>query len=66
MIVSRSILLIMRNVSGKSCRENQNTNFVLRTPFFFESLAVYVEKYGRAKQATDNIIRRTRFEWWNT
>jgi hypothetical protein len=28
MIISRSILLRLRNVSDKSCRENQNTHFV--------------------------------------
>jgi hypothetical protein len=27
-IISRSVLLRMRNVSGKSCRENQNTHFI--------------------------------------
>jgi len=30
----------MRNVSDKSCRENQNTHFVCRN-FFFENRAVY-------------------------
>jgi hypothetical protein len=29
----------MRNVSNKSCKENQNTNFVL--PFFSGNRAVY-------------------------
>ena len=28
MIISRSVLLRMRNVSDKTCRENQNTNFM--------------------------------------
>jgi hypothetical protein len=28
LIVSRSVTLGMRNVSDKSCRENQNTRFV--------------------------------------
>ena len=28
LIISRLILLRMRNVSDKSCRENQNTHFV--------------------------------------
>jgi hypothetical protein len=31
----------MRNVSDKSCRENQNTHFVFRNFFFFENRAVY-------------------------
>jgi len=28
LIISRSVLFRMRNVSDKSCRENQNTHFV--------------------------------------
>jgi hypothetical protein len=28
LIISRSDILIMRNVSGKSCRENQNPRFM--------------------------------------
>jgi len=39
-IISRSVLLIMRNVSDKSYRENQNTHFVF-SDFFFENRAVY-------------------------
>jgi hypothetical protein len=33
MIISRSVLLRMRNVSDKSCRENQNTHFVFGNTF---------------------------------
>jgi len=36
-IVSRSVLLRMRNVSDKSCRENQNTQFLFNTFFFRKS-----------------------------
>jgi len=39
-IISRSFLLRMRNVSDKSCRENQNTHFVFCN-FFFGNRAVY-------------------------
>jgi len=45
----------MRNVSDKSCRENQNTHFVFSdillkcVPFFSE-----MEKYDTARQATDD------------
>jgi len=35
MIISRSVILRMRNVSDKSCRENQNTHFVFSNFFFF-------------------------------
>jgi len=39
-ITSRSFLLRTKNVSEKSCRENQNTHFVLHN-FFFENRTVY-------------------------
>jgi hypothetical protein len=39
--ISRLILLRMRNVSDKSCRENQNTHFVFSKFFFLENRAVY-------------------------
>jgi hypothetical protein len=68
MIISRWILLRMRNVSDKSCRENQNTRFMLKK--FFEKLFLLwdnVKKYGTARQAKDdNIIRRMRFACWIT
>jgi hypothetical protein len=35
-LVSRSVLLGMRNVSDKSCRENQNAHFVFNNFFFFK------------------------------
>jgi hypothetical protein len=38
-IISRSFLLRMRNVSDKSCDENQNTRFVFSN--FFENIAIY-------------------------
>jgi len=33
LIISRSFLLMMRNVSDQSCRENQNTHAILDTCF---------------------------------
>jgi hypothetical protein len=39
-IICRSVLVRMRNVSDRSCRENQNTHFVFNNPFFV-SLNVY-------------------------
>jgi hypothetical protein len=39
LIISRSVLLRMRNVSDKSCRQHQNTFYAQF--FFFENLAVY-------------------------
>jgi hypothetical protein len=38
-IISLSVLLRMRNVSDKSCRENQNTNFVFSNFLRFENRA---------------------------
>jgi len=40
MIISRSVLLRMRTVSDKSCRENQTTRFMLRN-LISENRAVY-------------------------
>jgi len=37
LIISRSFLLRMENVSDKSCRENQNTHFVFSNFFFRKS-----------------------------
>jgi len=49
----------MRNVSDKSCRENQNTHFMFNTPPLPEKscrLLDNVEKYCRAGQATDDNV----------
>jgi hypothetical protein len=65
MIASHWILIRMRNVSDKICRENQNlfTENFLR----YESFLLEVEKYNTAIQATnDSIIRRISFECWIT
>ena len=48
----------MRNVSDKSCIENQNTHFIFKF-FFPEKHAVYEimwKKYDRAGQATDDTM----------
>jgi len=47
-IISRSITLIMKNVSDKRCRENEYTHFSFT--FFLKN----AEKYCRAGQATDD------------
>jgi hypothetical protein len=42
MIISRSVLLRMKNVSDNSCRENENTHVMFNIFFFFfENRAVY-------------------------
>ena len=61
MIISRQVLLRMRNISDKSFRENQNTHLQLNNPppLPSENCAVHEimwKKYGTAGQATgDNI-----------
>jgi hypothetical protein len=56
----------MRNVSDKSYRENQNMHFILKTFFSRKSCRFWdnVDKCGRARQATDDIIRRMRTACW--
>jgi hypothetical protein len=57
-IISRSVLLIIRNVSYKCCRENRNA-YVMINRHFFENRALLldnVEKHCRYGQATgDNV-----------
>jgi len=56
MIMSRSVLLRMKNVSDKICKENQNSHFMFSSFFFFRKsyrLWDNVEKYDTARQITD-------------
>jgi hypothetical protein len=67
MVISRLILLRMRNVSDRICRENQNTHFIFNSFLFRKScrLSVNVEEYGRVRQATDDsMIARMRLACW--
>ena len=58
----------MRNISDKSSRENRNTCFIFNKSVRKSCrLRDNVEKYGRARQATDDdMIRRMRFACWIT
>ena len=58
MIISRSVLLRMRNVSHKSCTENQNTHFVFSNviPKVVPFMRLCGKKYCTAGQATGDII----------
>jgi hypothetical protein len=62
MIVSRSVLLRMRNVLDKSCAENQNTHFKLNNFFFFKNRVVYQimwkDMVQPGQDTHDNIIWR--------
>jgi hypothetical protein len=46
----------MRNVSDKSCKENQNTHFMHSVILFSEIRAMceIMEKYGTARKTTDD------------
>ena len=69
MIKSRRFILKMRNVSDKSCREDQNEHLCSLIFFPRESWRLWdnVEKYGRDGESTDsNIIWRIRFAYQRT
>ena len=56
-MISRSFLLTMRNVSDKSCTQNQNTHFMFNNNFpKVVPFMRYVEKYCRSGQATGNMM----------
>jgi len=62
-IISRSVLLRMRNdVSDKSRRENQNTHFMFSN-FFFKYHAVYenAENFSRAGEVTNDNMADSHF-----
>ena len=66
-IISRWIILKMKNISDESCRENINTHFMFGKPFFQKSCRLWeiVGKYGKGKHARrDNITRRMRLARW--
>ena len=59
----------MRNVLQKSCRENQNTHFMINNFFFRKSHRLWdnVEKCGGARGATSDVtIWRIRFACWKS
>jgi hypothetical protein len=52
LIIVRAYILRMRNVSDKSCRENQNTHFVFSNFFlgnhaFCENMWKYIVEWGK-------------------
>ena len=57
------------SILEESCRENQNTYSMFNNFFFRKSCRMWgnVEKYDKARQATDgNIVLRMRYAWWMT
>jgi hypothetical protein len=57
-IVRCWIVLRMRNVSQRICKENQNTHFVYNKIFFRKSCRLWdnVEKYGKTGHVSDDSI----------
>jgi hypothetical protein len=60
MIIPCGIHLTVTVASAKSCRENQNTHFMLNKMFSPQYRVVYgnVQKYCEGRQATDDSIMR--------
>jgi len=59
LIISRSFILRTRNISDKSCEENQNIHFMFSNFFFFSKIVPfmrYVERYRRTIQAADDNL----------
>jgi hypothetical protein len=56
-IISRSIILITRNISDKSCRENQSIYLMIRNPLPPENRAVYeiMWKHTAGEVTDDNM-----------
>jgi hypothetical protein len=54
LIVSRSVLSNMWNISDKTCRENQNTYFMFSKPSFFKKKSCCLRDMGK------NIVESVR------
>jgi hypothetical protein len=66
-IISRSVILSMKNETDKMYREKRNTCFNFNTFFNRTVYEIMCEKYCRVGQATDyNIIWRVRIACWIT
>ena len=58
-ITSRPVLLRMRNMADKTCRENENTHFMFNNFFILENRAVYEimwKKCGSGVHTADGSI----------
>ena len=69
MVISRCILLQMRNVSHKSCRENYSTHFVFNK--FLLKIVPFMRQYGKMWYSNrqvrcDNITQRMCIACWIT
>jgi hypothetical protein len=68
LVMSGTFLLRMRNVSDKSCRENQNTHFIFNNFFFLENSPVYVTIWENIVEPDrpQMTIWRTHIACWTT
>jgi len=67
MLMSRAIILRLRNVSGENCIENPSTHFVFSS--FLPKIMPFMrydENCDIAGQATDDIIQQMCFACWIT
>jgi hypothetical protein len=64
MIISRSVLRKIRNVSDESCRKNQNTHFVFNIPPPKVVLVVTMWKNIVEPDKPQMTIWRLRFVYW--
>ena len=70
MVITRSVLLRMKSIWDKRCRENQNTHFTFSSPHSPRKLCRLwdnTEKFRRADEVTDdNMIWCMTFAFWST
>ena len=59
-VISGSFVLRMRNVSGRSCRENRNTHFVFENLAFYEIMWKNTVEQGWRRMT----IWRMRIAYW--
>jgi len=62
LFLALSVILRTRNITDKSCRENQNTHFILNN-YFQKSCRLWdnVKKYGGAGEAIDDKMAHAHF-----
>ena len=65
--ISHPVLLRMKNVSDRLCRENENTHLIFSNLFFSISCRLWghVGKYSRAVQARDDNMAHANFTFGN-
>jgi hypothetical protein len=62
LIICRSVLLIMRNVSDKRCREHQNTHFIFDN--LFSKIVPFMRMWKNIVEPERSQTMRTRIACW--